>query len=126
MNRRLESERAADKKRREAHPWRKWYSTWRWFMRRARQLRDFPFCCKCWVLGKTRRATVADHKDPHRGDPLKFWYGELQSLCADCHDRAKQIEETEGFSRDIGEDGWPVDPRHPFNRTRPAGGGGSG
>ncbi len=111
MNRRIDQDRAADKRRREAHPWRKWYSLQRWFRRR-------PFCCKCAVMGKTVVATVADHKDPHRGDPLKFWYGELQSLCAECHDRAKQLEELEGFSREIGADGWPVDPRHPINRTR--------
>lgn len=64
----------------------------------------------------TRPATVADHVEPHRGDPLKFWYGDLQSLCDECHSSAKQREEAEGFSREIGGDGWPVDPRHPFNR----------
>jgi 5-methylcytosine-specific restriction protein A len=69
-------------------------------------------------MGKTRAANRADHVEPHREDPLKFWHGELQSLCAECHDREKQREEIHGFSRDIGDDGWPIDPRHIFNRPR--------
>lgn len=117
MNRKRQSRIDADKKRRDLFPWRKWYSTRRWFRKRAAQLKAHPFCKLCEVMGKTRIATVADHVEPHGGDPLKFWHGELQSLCADCHDRAKQREEVEGFSRDIGRDGWPIDPRHPFNKN---------
>ena len=118
MNRRLESRRAADRKREDAFAWRAWYRTKRWFRKRQRQLRDFPFCKLCLALGKTRPATVVDHVEQHGGDPLKFWHGALQSLCKPCHDGVKQREEVQGFSRDIGEDGWPVDPRHPFNKGR--------
>ncbi len=118
MNRRDESRRAADRKRQAVKPSRKWYSTKRWFRKRARQLKDFPLCKMCLVMGKSRPAKAVDHVDPHGEDPLKFWHGELQSLCTACHDSPKQREEIEGFSRDIGEDGWPVDPRHPFNRPR--------
>lgn len=64
----------------------------------------------------SRAAGIVDHITPHRGDPRLFWHGELQSLCDECHSSAKQREEIEGFSRDIGDDGWPTDPRHVFNR----------
>jgi hypothetical protein len=39
-------------------------------------------------------ATVADHIEPLKGDPVRFWYGELQSLCVDCHDVLKQQQAT--------------------------------
>ncbi len=54
-------------------------------------------------------ATVADHVEPHRGDPVKFWEGRLQSLCKPCHDRDKQREENGGRPIvAIACDGWPV------------------
>jgi 5-methylcytosine-specific restriction endonuclease McrA len=113
-------------RRRAKVPWRRWYSTRRWRIRRAIQLKTEPLCRMCKAMGKSRAADTVDHIIPHRGDPLKFWYGALQSLCEDCHSREKQREELKGFSRDIGDDGWPTDPRHIFNRTKPAGDGGSG
>ncbi len=116
MNRERETRAAADRRREDLYPWRAWYRTRRWFQKRARQLRDHPFCKMCGDAGMTRPAVIADHVEPHRGDPLKFWYGELQSLCESCHSSAKQREEAEGFSRELGDDGFPRDPRHPFNR----------
>ncbi|WP_461455790.1 hypothetical protein [Parasphingorhabdus sp.] len=38
-------------------------------------------------------ANVADHRDPHREDWHKFWFGELDSLCAPCHSSDKQRAE---------------------------------
>lgn len=108
----------ADQRRRKAHPWRKWYGTKAWKIRRSRQLKAEPLCRTCAAAGRSRPATVADHVIPHRGDRRRFFFGELQSLCADCHNIAKQREETEGFTREIGDDGWPTDPRHIFNRPR--------
>lgn len=118
MTRRDEQRQAQDAKRREAKPWRAWYATKAWFIRRSRQLKHFPFCAKCLVMGMTRKATVVDHVLPHRGDRRAFFHGEVQSLCKACHDSAKQREEGEGFAREIGNDGWPTDPKHPFNRPR--------
>ena len=63
-----------------------------------------------------RRHLVCDHIVPHRGDVAAFWRGPFQTLCPDHHDRAKQIEETKGFSVAVGGDGWPIDPGHPANR----------
>ncbi len=59
----------------------------------------------------------------HHGDVNKFWLGELQSLCQHCHVTAKYDIETRGYRRDIGFDGWPLDPRHPCylweNKNKP-------
>lgn len=71
-------------------------------------------------MGKSRPATVANHKTPHRGDRKLFFYGELESACKNCHDQAIQRAEGEGFAREIDGEGWPIDPKHPFNVTTSA------
>jgi len=58
----------------------------------------------CLSEGKIVAARIADHVEPHHNDPIKFWNGKLQSLCAHCHESRKNA---------IGVDGWPIDPRHP-------------
>lgn len=68
-------------------------------------------------MGKSRPATVANHKEPHGGDREKFFHGELESACDSCHNSFIQQSEIEGFRRTIDADGWPVDPQHPFNRA---------
>jgi hypothetical protein len=50
--------------------------------------------------------------DPHRGDPVKFWKGELQSLCETCHNAVKQAQEKTGVLRGCDTDGIPLDPGH--------------
>lgn len=67
--------------------------------------------------GQTVAATIADHVERHNGDPALFFSIPLQSLCKTCHDSAKQAEELAGFSKEAGLDGWPIDPRHPFNQS---------
>lgn len=116
MNRRGEQRRVADKKRARAFPWRNWYRTKRWRLKRRDHLTRVPWCEPCKRAKRSRPAKVCDHKVPHRGDPLKFWHGELESQCETCHNLAKQREEHEGFTREIDADGWPTDARHPFNR----------
>lgn len=87
----------------------------RWQKARLTFLAAHPLCCRCEKNGKIIPATVVDHVEPHRGDQALFWdRGNWQPLCKPCHDRDKQIEETVGFSSDVGEDGLPLDPRHPF------------
>ena len=61
-------------------------------------------------------ACVVDHVIPHRGDSKLFWQGELQSLCATHYNASKQSEEHLGYSKEVGIDGVPVDPKHPANR----------
>jgi len=73
----------------------------------------------CLEQGIVRVATVCDHRTPHKGDEELFYGAENhQSLCKAHHDGAKQSEESIGFSKAIGADGLPTDPRHPFNRER--------
>jgi 5-methylcytosine-specific restriction protein A len=115
---RAEKNRKFDQARRRRAPWRKWYFTKTWKALRAAQLELVPWCEPCKRLGKSRPATIANHKIPHRGDRELFFRGALESACKNCHDQAIQREEHEGFSRDIGDDGWPVDPKHLFNIER--------
>lgn len=70
----------------------------------------------CAVGGFRTTATVVDHVEPHRGDPTKFWSGPFQSLCSHHHNAAKQRVEKLGYSTELGADGLPIDPLHPFNR----------
>ena len=95
---RFERRRETDAARREAKPWRRWYSTARWKRRRIEQLRRQPLCAMHLANGEVVEATVADHVEPHRGDEVLFWSGELQILCKPCHDSAKQREERGGAS----------------------------
>lgn len=70
-------------------------------------MRKFPLCRFCEQKGFLTPATIADHVEPHRGDRQKFWYGELQSLCATCHSSIKQMMENGKTA--IGVDGWPIE-----------------
>jgi 5-methylcytosine-specific restriction enzyme A len=103
-------------------PWRSWYGLERWKKRARHQLRLEPLCRACLARGFVVPATIADHEPPHRGNWNAFRLGPLQSLCADCHagkwaaDRRGSHAEI-GYRGDIGDDGWPTDPRHPANRT---------
>lgn len=114
MNRRDESRKAADAKRRKLLPWRAWYGTAGWRIRRDKQLNKTPWCEPCRLLGKTRKATACNHKVPHRGDRKLFDIGELESCCANCHSQGIQRDENLGYRRQLGDDGWPTDPAHPF------------
>jgi 5-methylcytosine-specific restriction protein A len=77
------------------------------------QLQSQPLCEFCLKKNCAIAANVADHVEPHRGDPKKLFEGKLQSLCFVCHDIAKRQEETQGYRAEIGCDGWPVDANHP-------------
>jgi 5-methylcytosine-specific restriction enzyme A len=75
-----------------------------------------PLCEWCLREGKVVAARVADHIEPHHNDPVKFWNGKLQSLCAHRHESRKKRFEHRGYDNTIGVDGWPIDPRHPVYR----------
>lgn len=92
-----------------------WYSTKRWVVRSRQQLREHPLCVMCLAQGRVEAARVADHIIPHKGDKVLFWEGKLQSLCVPHHNASKKQIEQKGFSKEIGHDGWPVDPNHPAN-----------
>lgn len=83
------------------------YKTTAWKRTRAYQLQVEPLCRYCLQVGRLTPATVADHIEPHRGDEIKFWNGELMSLCASCHSGTKQVQERTGVLRGCDADGNP-------------------
>lgn len=94
----------------------RWYNTARWRKRRALLLSNEPLCRACRNVGRITVATVADHIVPHRGDEHLFWYGDLQPLCATCHNSMKARQESSGVEVGATEAGIPVDPNHHWNR----------
>lgn len=96
-----------------AHPL---YRTARWQALRRDRLSREPLCTRCMAKGKVVPATVVHHRRPHKGnEELFFDPRNLESVCKDCHDGIIQQFERVGFSKEIGVDGWPVDPAHPAN-----------
>lgn len=88
------------------------YGTSKWQRRRARQLKREPLCRFCAARGYTTQAKVADHVEPHKGDVKLFWEGELQSLCTNCHQSAKQGLEYSGKTVGYDIDGFPTGGGH--------------
>ena len=75
----------------------------------------------CTHRGKVSLATVVDHVVPHGGSYNLFLLGDVQSLCADCHDKHKRMIDLHGYHVICDEEGWPIDPNHPSNvRARAA------
>ncbi len=94
-------EKAYDRARGQAYPWRKWYYTKRWKLLRMRVFERDGFRCRmCGRLEGDTSKLVADHIEPHRGDPAKFWDegGNVQTLCKPCHDGDKQKLERAGVA----------------------------
>ena len=59
-------------------------------------------------------SAVVHHIKPHRGDlELFFDFSNLQAVCKSCHDGELQSIESRGYDTQIGNDGWPTDPKHP-------------
>jgi len=94
------------------------YNSKRWQIRSRRQLREHPLCRMCLDEGWVSAAKVADHITPHKGNAYSFYYGALQSLCISHHNKSKREIENKGYCTDIGIDGNPTDPRHPYNMQR--------
>lgn len=71
----------------------------------------------CLKAGRLTPATICDHVDPRtKDDPETFFTGPYQSLCSHHHDSKKQQQEVKGYSTEVGADGLPTDPNHPWNR----------
>ena len=101
----------------EATQYRKLYKTARWQHIRSAQLRAHPLCAPCLRKGTVTIATVCHHLDPQtKLKPETFFAGPFESQCQPCHDGPTQQQERIGYSTEVGSDGLPVDPNHPFNR----------
>lgn len=86
-----------------------WYKTQRWRKFRLAHLKEEPLCRMCLRHGKMTMARVADHVEPHRGNPSLFWDGKnLQSLCL-LHANSEKQKVEIGWAEkvSIGEDGFP-------------------
>jgi hypothetical protein len=113
-----------DQRSPEAAAYRKLYQTAEWRALRKAQLQCQPICERCRAKGFVVSATVVNHRKPHKGDANLFRDPtNLQSVCQPCHDGPIQAEEASGqendrhgFSSAVSNDGFPTDPRHPFNR----------
>ncbi|WP_395589405.1 HNH endonuclease [Pseudomonas sp. TR47] len=102
-------------------PWHHLYNTKRWYRLRWHQLQAEPLCRRCSSQGRTVEAKIADHVIAHRGDEALFFDGgNLQSLCKQCHDSAKQRQEKTGVVVGCDVNGLPIDPNHHWNRQRSA------
>lgn len=79
----------------EDAPWRKWYGTERWKALRWQVLLDAMFtCAMCGDAIADTSQLVADHVKPHQGNDQLFWdRGNIQCVCAPCHNSRKQAIE---------------------------------
>lgn len=111
----------------EAEQYRRLYRDKRWYgphgIRKQAFLRDFYTCqrCGCIVIEGNRhhrRAAVANHRKPHKGNEVLFFdLRNVETVCKACHDTLVQREEVRGYTIGADIDGRPVDPNHPWNRT---------
>ena len=90
---------------------------YKWQKARKVYLIENPLCVFCSNREEIKAADVVDHIQPHKGDDKLFWdAGNWQPLCKQCHDSTKQRIESKGYSNEVGDDGFPIDPKHPVNR----------
>jgi 5-methylcytosine-specific restriction enzyme A len=89
--------RAEVDRNRNRQAWRSWYSLKRWKELRLDVFERDLFTCQWPGCGRVVADTsklVADHRTPHRGDPVLFWDDRnLWTLCEACHSGPKQREE---------------------------------
>jgi 5-methylcytosine-specific restriction enzyme A len=89
-----------------------------WQRIRAAHLKANPLCVFCKKRGITKQAEQVDHITPCMHDPaLQRDPNNLRSLCAPCHAPLRHSHKR-GYSTAIDVNGYPTDPRHPFNRPR--------
>lgn len=70
----------------------------------------------CEEQGLIVPAQIVDHVKEHKGKLELFWDSmNLQSLCKQHHDRAKQRLENRGHLIGSDESGMPLDPNHAWN-----------
>ena len=108
----------------EASEYRRLYQTKAWQVLRRRVLLRDGYRCQhksCGAMlkrGRTDAASaVVHHIVAHKGNlDLFFDYENLISTCWTCHSGDIQRAEYYGFELDIGDDGWPIDPRHRGNK----------
>lgn len=100
------------------HPFKAMYNSVQWQRLRQTILTRTPLCVPCREQGRLRPATTVHHLKPHKGDWSLFLDdSNLQSVCSSCHSGEIQMEEKRGYHTRVGTDGWPIDDKHPFNKS---------
>lgn len=100
------------------HEHKHMYDSRLWIALRSATLNAQPLCQPCKRRGVIMAANTVHHTTPHRGDWGIFLDStRLESCCARCHSSDIQQAEVRGYGARIGHDGYPLDPRHPFNKT---------
>jgi 5-methylcytosine-specific restriction protein A len=102
LPRRIQRDIDADGHSPALEPWRKWYNLARWAALRQRVfLRDLYTCqCGCETVIADPAERIADHVEPHRGDPDMFWDEDnVQTLWKPHHDGWKQRLERQARAR---------------------------
>ena len=99
--------------------YRKLYFTKKWRTLRGIILtRDQYRCQRCKVIltsGRSDpRSAIVHHKQPHKVNMTLFYDTDnLEAVCWNCHSGVIQSAEALGYDRQVSEDGWPIDPKHP-------------
>jgi len=101
--------------------WQRNYWLARWqnprYGLRSLTLRRDQYTCQACARTEHSSRLHAHHIVPHKGDMSLFWNpANLMTLCEDCHREHTTQTERRGYSNQIGDDGLPLDPAHPFNR----------
>jgi hypothetical protein len=96
--------------------WTKLYATARWRKRSAFHRKQHPMCAECERQGRTHEAHLAHHITEYwpGATDLHFFFGPLESLCFSCHLEKHGRPPSRPYRRDIGLDGIPLDPQHPY------------
>ena len=97
------------------------YASKHWAVIRRQALTRDNYVCQhlnCGVYLQAGRqspkSAVVHHIKAHQGNLELFCdLNNLQSVCKSCHDSSIQSTEALGYDTQIGNDGWPTDPKHP-------------
>lgn len=86
-----------------------------WERIRARQLRRYPLCAVCDVMGFVTQAMEVDHITPLAQGGTDH-ESNLQSLCVECHRVKTQLEQGNRLTG-CDAQGLPLDPNHPWFKS---------
>lgn len=86
-----------------------------WQRLRASVLSGEPLCRHCHARCIVTPATDVDHIS---GDPSDNSPENLQPLCHECHSRKTAADHGKNVYQGCDTDGMPLDPDHPWRRTR--------
>ena len=95
---------------------RRFLHTWspQWRAIRSRVLAEEPLCRYCTMRGWVTPATEVDHADNRTENNSR---DNLIPACKSCHSEKTAAEAEGRMMKGCDVNGWPIDPRHPWNAT---------